>query len=158
MTAFSKMLDKELKPLKSECDAEMLDEYMKSGNTQARSKIFGKKAWTYTVPIKDAVPPEEVADYALSDDEAFSEWLDANQDATIRYAMLNAQDFARFWFNFTGELPDGTTRVAYMTDGMPEMPGTPRLKVDADYMVGKMEEMGLLPEGMRLLLLGDGND
>ena len=156
-TAFKKKVDREWKELKSECDAEFLDEYRQSGNTKKQSLMFGKGAGSYYIPIKEAVPPEEIANYALSDDEAFSEWLDANQDAAIRYAMLNAQDFARFWFNFTGELPDGTTRVAYTTDGTPEMPGTPTLKVKEDVVFEKMKEMGLLAEGTRRLL-GDGND
>ena len=153
-TAYKKKVDKEWKALKSECDEEFLDEYRESGNTTKRSLLFGKGAGTYYIPINEAKPPQEVTNYALADDVAFSEWLDGNQDAAIRYAMLNAQDFARFWFNFTGELPDGTTRVAYTTEGTPETPGTPTMKVKEDVVFEKMREMGLLAEGTKLFLGG----
>lgn len=156
-TAYKKKVDKGWKALKAECDAEFLDEYRESGNTTKRSLLFGKGAGTYYIPIKEAQPPEEVADYALSDDEELAEWLDANPDAAIRYALLNPQDFARYWFNFTGELPEGMTRVAYKTEGTPETPGTPTMKVKEDVVFGKMKEMGLLAEGTRLFL-GGGDD
>lgn len=153
-TAYKKKVDKEWKALKAECDAEFLDEYRESGNTQKRSLFFGKGAGTYYIPIKEAQPPEEIANYEVSDDEKLAEWLDANPDAATRYALLNAQDFARFWFNFTGECPEGIKRGSYTTDGVPETPGTPTMKVKEDVVFEKMQEMGLLAEGTRLFLGG----
>ena len=152
--AYKKKVDEKYKAFKQECDAEFLDEYRETGSTTKRSALFGKKAGSYYIPIKEATEAHEEVEFNLADDEELANWLTENPEAAERYAILNAIDFGRFWLNWSGELPDGLTMVRYDVPGLPEQPGTPTLKVNADVVAEKVE--GGLLEGAARLLLGDG--
>ena len=107
LKAVKKKIDEEYKLLEGECREELLEAYRKDGTDRKVSPFFGSDAGKFSIKRTGGKDAETVRDFVLADDEKLAEWLEANPDAALRYAMLNAKDFARYWVNWSGEIPDG---------------------------------------------------
>ena len=96
-----------------------------------------------------------VVEWNLADQEELNAWLQSNKQAAIAYAFSAGSDFAKWWFERTGELPDGVARVEYEE---PAKAGPPKLyKYDAEVVGDAFERMGGWLEGANRLLLGDAS-
>ena len=152
LEAVIKELSQERDILKAECAEELLDSYEKNGDTQRRSVYFGKGAGCFSVSFSKEKPSVEAVEYNLADKDAFADWLDENPIAYARYMLENASEFGEWWLNETGELPDGISRVSYMTAYEPEHVSGVRLSVKKDAVIDVL--MPSLPEAIKGLLGG----
>ena len=50
-------------------------------------------------------------EYNLCDKEDFDGWLATAKDATALFAASMPSEFGKWWFEMTGEIPDGISRV-----------------------------------------------
>jgi len=121
------------------------------GTASLTSPMFGADAGEYHCGKTKA---KKEVEYHLADDVDFAEWLEANQDAAIQFAKLNAADLGRWWFDSTGELPDGVSRVEV---DIPSAVTAPKFyRFDPSVVEEKLGAN--LFEGADRLLLGDGDD
>jgi hypothetical protein len=102
---YKKDADQTYKKLKENAEDYLASKRMSDGTTSIESKLFGGEFHYGKTRAKNVV------EFHMCDEEALAEWLEANQDAAIRYAILNGADFGMYWFNLTGELPEGVSRV-----------------------------------------------
>lgn len=150
--AIIKALMDERDELKSECAHELLQAYEENGDTQRRSQYFGKGAGTLSVAFSKEKPSEEKVEYKLADRDAFADWLDENPLSYARYIRDNAVEFGQWWLEQTGELPDGISRITYMTEAEPERVTGVRLAVKKDVIMDALRPM--LPASVAGLLEG----
>ena len=146
-------VDEEYKLLEGECRQELLEAYDADGTDRKTAPMF-PDAGKFSIKRTKGKKPETVVEFNLCDDEAMAEWLETNQGAAVRFAMLEAADFGRFWFNFTGELPDGISRVEYEEPGTPDVLSAQVYSFKPDVVIGTLG--GNLLERANELLLGDG--
>ena len=152
LEAVIKELSQERDMLKAECAEELLEAYEANGDTQRRSVYFGKGAGCFSVSFSKPKPGAEVVEYNLADKDAFGEWLDENPLSYAQYILDNASGFAQKWFEETGELPEGISRVSYMTPDEPEHVSGTRLSVKKDVIIDVL--MPQLPAAIQGLLEG----
>lgn len=157
--ALKKRVDAAVRELREECDAMLLGQYEASGVTQMRSQLFGKDAGSYTVPIESARPESSSVDYRTVDMGEFEEWAVENPDVLLGYALANPGAVAAWCQSATGEVPGGVVPEVTRIPAVPEHPGTPRLKVDADAVFARLDELGMASlQSIDRLLLGGGGD
>lgn len=154
LKALKRKIDEEYKLLEGECRQELLEAYAEDGTDRRVSPFFGSDAGKFSIKRTKAKPPQTVVEFNMCDDEAFAEWIEDNHGAALRYAVLNAADFGRYWFNFTGELADGISRVEVEEPGTPEVLTAQIYSFKDDVVLEKLG--GNLFEGANRLLLGDG--
>lgn len=135
LDAVIKELTEERDMLKAECSEELLEAYERNGDTQRRSIYFGKGAGCFSVSFSKPKPSREVVEYHLADWEGFGGWLDDNPMAMAKYLLAHAEEFGQWWLEETGELPDGISRVSYMTPDEPEHVNGTRLYVKKDAII-----------------------
>ena len=151
--AVSKEIDARVKALEKECRTEMLAEYLESGNDRKRSPMFCKEAGY--LGVQEGKPSEHVIRFQLNDLDAFTDWMDKTKPETDTFAQANMAQFAEFWFNQTGECPEGCTIINYETE-----PGEPIVKliVKEKIILPMLQENIALSGEVNQLLLGDGNE
>ena len=154
LKALKRKVDEEYKLLEGECRQELLEAYAEDGTDRKVSPYFGSDAGKFSIKRTKAKPPQTVVEFNLCDDELFAEWLEENHGAALRFAMLNAADMGMYWFNFTGELPEGISRIEVEEPGMPEVLTAQIYSFKDDVVLEKLG--GNLFEGANQLLLGDG--
>lgn len=146
--------------LRGQVDAEMLADYEANGNRTRDVRVNGQIVGTLSVKKskpKPAIAAEVVSHAAVEDLDRFNDWLWRSEpDKLIDYIFANADDFAAWWLDLTGELPDGCEIVHITVPGEPAVPeqvtGT-TLKVDeykvADALKGELTGAvaALLTEG-----------
>ena len=130
-----------------------LDDARDQGINSLVSKLFGEDAGEYK---RGKTRRKLVVEYNVPDLEEFESWCADNHIALMQYAKKHASDFGQWWFETTGELPDGISRVDY------EEP--PRLKAPSIYRYNhelvraKLAAGGNLLEGANRLLIGGGDE
>ena len=148
-----KALEKRVKEAREELEAEvreaLLEQYEEGGGDRMRSPYFGNDAGAYTY-----TPPEEVeeTEWKLCDWTAMAEWMAQDPKAAESYAYAHFADFASWWFERTGEVPEGISRATVAT----VKPGRTRLAVKEQVVFDKMG--GNLFEEVNRLMLGGGED
>lgn len=147
-------VDEEYRLLEGECRQELLEAYEKDGTDRKTSPYFGPDAGKFSIKRMRGKKAEVRVEFNICDDEALAEWLEANHGAALRYAILNGADFGMFWFNFTGELPDGISRVEYEEPGTPDTLSAQVYSFKPEVVIDKLG--GNLLERTNELLLGDG--
>lgn len=83
--------------------------------TQMRSKFFGIK--NAGIDLVEGADPEPFVRYSISDAQKVIDWMDATRPDTDGFASDNLAAFCQWWFEHTGELPDGFERIEGMTEG-----------------------------------------
>lgn len=154
LKAVKSKVDEEYKLLEGECRQELLEAYEKDGTDRKTSPYFGPDAGKFSIKRIKGKKPETGVEFNMCDDEALAEWLESNHDAALRYAILNGADFGRYWFYFTGELPEGISRVEYEEPGTPDTLLAQVYSFKPDIVIEKLG--GNLLEMTNELLLGDG--
>lgn len=152
--AYRKKVNEAFSALKSECDAEFLEDFNAGGATTKRSRLFGKGAGSYVLPLSDPQPEREQADYAVADPDAFEEWLIGNPQAAVQWSLRDGAALGEWWLSKTGELPDGVSRTAYTVPASPSVPLTPRLTVKPQAVADAVD--AALLERVQRLALGEG--
>ncbi len=125
--------------------AELNESY---GATEIASKLFDGAKYRYS-----KTRAKKIVDFNRTDDDALVEWLADNPEAATTYAALNAEAFGEWWFESTGEVPDGIARVEYTQEakvGAPKLYG-----YDSETAERVIRDNNLLA-GVEPLLLGEG--
>ena len=151
--AMAKEINARVKELEDECKAELLEEYETSGNDRKRSPFFGKEAGY--IGVQEGKPSEKVTRFQMVDADAVIDWMDATRPETDSFATANLAQFAEWWFEHMGEVPDGCTVITYDSE-----PGRPivKLVVKEQVVLPKLAESHELKVATSTLMLGDGSN
>lgn len=149
--AVVKEVDRRIKRFEDEVKAEFIEEYKNGGADRKRSRIFGNKAGYLT--IKEGKPSERVTKFQLVDVQEATDWMDEAKPDTDSFAQDNLEQYCQWWFERTGECPDGCTVITYDTE-----PGEPTaiLSVKEKVVLPMLMENRELFGEVNQLLLGDG--
>lgn len=149
--AVVKEVDRRIKRFEDEVKAEFIEEYKNGGADRKRSRIFGNKAGYLT--IKEGKPSERVTKFQLVDVQEATDWMDEAKPDTDSFAQDNLEQYCQWWFERTGECPDGCTVIPYDTE-----PGEPTaiLSVNEKVVLPMLMENRELFGEVNQLLLGDG--
>ena len=150
--AMEKEISKRVKELESECKAEFKERFKADGTDRMRSTVFDPKAAYMT--MRGGKPSETVTRFQMNDAQAVIDWMDEARPDTDSFATDNLAQFAQWWFEHTGECPDGCTVMTYETE--PTEP-TPALVVKEAAILPALltEQQGILKEANVLMLEGD---
>ena len=156
LKAVEQKVSEERKAVEYECREELLDALATDGTDRRTSPYFGPEAGKYSIKRMKGKPASKQVEFHLADDEAFAEWLEANPNAAVSYAKLNAPDIGRWWLRNEGELPDGISMVEYEEPATPDTVTAQVYSFKSDVVIGKLADDGNFLEGANRLLLGDG--
>lgn len=145
--AVSKEINRRVRALEEECKSDFVEEYRRNGTDRMRSAVFGKEAGWLT--MKDGRPSEHVTVFQMVDEREVIEWMDEARPETDGFATDNLAQFCQWWFEHTGECPDGCTVISYDTE--PTEP-TPVLVVKEAKVLPKLKGNALAGEVNQLLL------
>lgn len=154
LKAVKKKVDEEYKLLEGECREELLEAYGKDGVDRKSSPFFGPEAGKFSIKRTGGKDAETVREFEMVDDEKLADWLEANKGAALRYALLNAKDFAAYWVNWSGEIPDGMEMTETHVEATPPTLSAQVYSFKPDVVLGKLG--GNVLDGVNELLLGDG--
>ena len=142
-----KKVDKEHKEAKEQAIDDLATLTGELGVTEMTSTLFGPGAGKVKY---SQIRKKKVVEFNVTDEGEFAKWLDPGD--ACEYVGQNAVEFAQWWFERTGEVPEGFSRVEYEE---PAKVGPAKLYgFDADVVEEKLG--GNLLAGMNELLLGDG--
>lgn len=158
LKALEQKITEERKLLEYECRDELLEAYKSDGTDRRTSPYFGADAGKFSVKHFKAKPGREVVTFELKDWDAFNEWVESNKDSIARCAFVKAEDFAQWWVDNNGELPDGIIRTVSHEEGKAAYETAQIYSFKADKVLEKLSEGGNVFEGANQLLLSDGND
>jgi len=156
LKAVEKKVVEERKLMEYECRDELLEAFQQDGTDRRTSPMFGPDAGKFSIKRMKGKPPETVTEYNLADDVAFAGWLEENQGPAISYVKTHAAEFSRIYFEATGELPEGISRVEYEQPGTEPSVTAQIYSFHEDVVLEKLAEGGNFLEGANRLLLGDG--
>ena len=130
-----------------------LDEAREEGKTSLISTYFGEDAGEYK---RGKTRAKTVIEYNVTDMAEFVYWCSENRIALEIYVKEHASEFGQWWFETTGELPDGISRVDY--EEPPHLKAPQIYRYDHEAIKAKLAEGGNILEGANRLLLSDGHD
>ena len=130
-----------------------LDEAREDGKTSLISTYFGEDAGEYK---RGKTRAKTVVEYNVPDLAEFVYWCSENRIALEIYVKEHASEFGQWWFENTGELPDGISRVDY--EEPPHLKAPQIYRYDHELIKQKLAEGGNILEGANRLLLSDGHD
>lgn len=147
----ARKIDKRVKSIEDEQKAIFIDSYKENGTDRKRSLLFGKEAGC--LYIREGKPSERVTKFQLVDAQEATDWMDETKPETDSFAQDNLELFCKWWFERTGECPDGCTVITYDTE-----PGEPTavLRVNDDVVLQALMENRELFGEVNQRLLGDG--
>ena len=149
--ATEKEFSKRVKALESACKSEFMERYRMDGTDRMRSTVFDQKAAWMT--LKGGKPSEHVTRFQVNDLDKVVDWMDAQRPETDSFATDNIAQFAQWWFEHMGELPDGCELFEYDTE--PTEP-TPALTVKEAMVLPALRDMPQHTNVTQALLLEDG--
>lgn len=156
LKALEQAISDERKLVEGECRQELLEAYEADGTDRRTSTYFGPDAGKFSLKRTKGKKGGTVVEYNLADEEAFGDWLEEELKAALGFSMLNARELGRWWFEATGELPDGISRVEYAEEAEPDKLSAQIYSFKPDMVLGKLAEDGNFLEGANSFLLGDG--
>lgn len=149
--ATEKEFAKRVKALETEVKQEFMDRYRADGTDRMRSTVFDSKAAWMT--LKGGKPSERVTRFQVNDMQEVIDWMDENRPETDSFARDNLAQFAQWWFEHTGECPDGCSVITY--DSEPVEP-VPVLTVKEAKVLPALQDNPSMLADVNVLLLGDG--
>lgn len=149
--ATEKEFSKRVKKLEDECKSEFMKRYREDGVDRMRSTVFDSKAAWMT--LKGGKPSEKVTRFQLNDPDAAIDWMDETRPETDSFATDNIEQFCKWWFEHTGECPDGCVVLTY--DSEPVEP-TPCLTVKEAKVLPELQANPNILKEVNVLLLGSG--
>ena len=123
------------------------------GSASLTSTVFGEEAGEYRY---SKIKAKTEIEYNECDPLGFDEWLEANILAARDYARANPAEFGEWFYERTGTLPDGISRLEVdvpARSGPPKISTQDRGVIEAWLKDGKKENVF---EKVNELLLGDG--
>lgn len=132
--------------LRSQIDAEVLEDYRESGIKSRDLRVNGEKVGTYSVRV---AKPKTERVMSETDHEAFVKWAGENPELCTLFALNQAAKLAQFALETAGELPDGYKFQEVVT---PERTTGTTLKVDVQSVAQAMGNE--LPSAVAGLLEG----
>ena len=138
----------------AELDAQdYFSEQEREGIKSLQSVAFGDCGGEYH---RGKTKAKTVIEWNNTDWQEFSDWLDENSMQLNNFLFQNYKGFCEWWFERTGEVPDGISRVEYTE---PSKQTAPKLyRFDQQGVIDKITESGGFFDGANRLLLGDGDE
>lgn len=121
--------------------------YRETGGKSYDALLVGRKVGTVSV-VPDNPKPKPT--FTVTDPDALDDWYATCEDAFREYIVSHMDDFAKWHFERTGELPDGCSFE--MARPEPKEP-TVRLSISVDDVVAALDA---LPGGVSIPMLGGG--
>lgn len=122
----------------------------KQGISAITSPMFGDAGGEFK---RGKTKAKTVVEWNNTDWEDFDSWLDDNSAQLSAYLFQNYKPFCEWWFERTGEVPDGISRVEYTE---PSKPTAPKLyRFDQQGVLDVISDGGNLFEKANALLLGE---
>ncbi len=144
-------VDEAHKKAKQDAEDYLADLRDSIGATSVRSTMFGDEAGEYHY---GTTRKKQVVEYKLDSLDEFREWLSDNAKQAMWFIESMPEQFGKAWFEESGEVPDGITRVEYT---QPPMATAPKIyKGDREVVKAKLLEGGNMFLAAGQLLLGDG--
>ena len=156
-TAAGYVSTKDPDSLRCNVDRAYKELYDATGAKSFEVKINGAKVGTYTVRLSKPKPSEEKVTFEVDSYEELAKWVyDGLSDLAVRFVSMHLKEFAEWYFDDTGELPDGCSLKTTVTaEEQPAYTGG-LFKVDAGAIA---EAVNSLPEAsVKALLLGGDDD
>lgn len=126
--------------LRAFVDEKYRELYEQIGSKSFDVKLGGEVVGTYSIRFSKEKPSEERKVFEVTDTLGLAEWLDkVDQETITHYVALNLERFAEFYFNETGELPDGCAMVPVVTPDVEKRYIGGLLKVDAEAVAGAIQ-------------------
>lgn len=119
--------------------------------------IDGQKVGTMSVTVSKEVPEKRTQVFEVTDERALHGWFPAGEESALvdRWLEAHWEEFAKWYFEATGELPDGCELVERVVPGVPSVVKGTTLRVDPDKVEGALgKELPVAIAG----LLGGGAD
>lgn len=104
---YKKDADQTYKKLKENAEDYLASKRMSDGTTSIESKLFGGEFHYGKTRAKECV------EYNICDEEDFEDWVNANCYPLSCFLKARVGTFAKEWFDETGEVPDGVSRVPF---------------------------------------------
>lgn len=145
--------------LRGEADDYYKGLYQMTGAKSFDVRIGDDKVGTFSLTVSKPTESAERTDFEVYDGAALNAWATADGDHGIGKAFLMAhiRDFARFYFEATGELPDGCHQVTTVVPGEAggEVTRT-SLRIDRESVINALGNR--LAASSAALLGGGGDD
>lgn len=105
--------------LRSEIERGYRDEYERTGAKSFSLKLNGEKVGTYSISESRGTPPRQTREFEATDDAALDNWVRGEEAQTYWDAFITSHrfEFAKWYFECMGELPDGCEMVTHETRG-----------------------------------------
>jgi hypothetical protein len=156
--AGSQVSTKKTNNMRSRVDDAYRDEYDRTGGKSFSLKFCGTKVGTYSISETRPTEPTETQSFEVTNNAALGAWV-RGEDAQLvwdAYITSHRSQFAQWYFETMGELPEGCEIVTHVTQGTPGgvYKGASLRGFDADAVLLKAQEVGLLPTRVAGLIAG----
>ena len=143
--------------LRALADQSYKDLYELTGSKSFDVKVNNNVVGTYSIKFSKPKDSTTSLDFEVYDMLGLAEWFSesADKDVINRFAALNLERFAEFYFKETGEMPDGCDIEKHITPAVEKQYIGGMLKVDCESVATAINE--LLP-GVAGLLTGGEDD
>ena len=117
--------------LRSEVDRQFYELYQETGAKSFDVTINDEVVGSYSLKFSKDKPQETHTELEIFDFEELARWFnDQTPERIFAYVALNLGDFARYCFNYDGEVPDGCRPREIITAAIPKQCIGGMLKVD----------------------------
>ena len=143
--------------LRGMADEQVVANYRAMGAKSYDVNVNGARVGTYSVRMSRGKDAQTVRHFEVTDDAALDAWVrgDDAQQFWDGYITSHRSEFARWYFESMGELPDGCEMVAETIPAQPSQVIGTTLRVDADKVSAAIA--GYLPTTIAGIL-GGGTD
>ena len=143
--------------LRYKADQQYRELYEQTGSKSFDTKVNGNVVGTYSIKFSKAQDSVTSLEFEVFDMELLARWFSDQADKRIinRFAALNLERFAEFYFTETGEMPEGCDIEKHITPAVDKHYIGGMLKVDAESVATAINDV--LP-GVAGLLVGDANE
>lgn len=130
-----------------------------TGLSNKSNNVFvnGEKVGTYSIRENKGKDAQTVQRFQVTDDAALDAWVrgDDAQSFWDGYITSHRAEFARWYFETMGELPEGCEMVTETIPAQPTSIDGTTLRIDAEKVAKAIN--GYLPTGVAYLLGGDSD-
>lgn len=148
--------------LRGHVDAGYRAEWERTGAKTFSLRFLGEKVGTYSISETKGTPDMVERRFEVADNTALDAWVRGEDSRMLwdAYMTSHRMEFARWYFEQTGELPDGCTMAECVVKGEPGgqyIGGKVSGKFDADRVLELARDNRLF-DGGSFPLLGGGED
>jgi len=141
--------------LRSVVDDKVVEMYEATGAKSFDVRVEGVKVGTFSVTVSKEVPESVTKRFAVTNITALDEWARGEDARALWEAYMTSHDkeFARWYFDQTGELPDGCDLVELVTPAQPSRVKGTTIRIDPKKVADALGSG--LPTALAGLLGGD---